>query len=202
MKVLLNSDILFQTHLATKGLSRDLQTLFQACVDNGHGLVIPLTSKLEFDRNQAEHAARERRRIDDAYKTLDKYGIQHEEAPAIDRVKLPDLMWLIQESGVEASLEDPTEEDLREAHRRACLHENPHPPDAKTDEMRDLVIWMIALRISKAEGGALLISRDEVHTHSRGDKEALDSGLIRVDSLEKALDYFEVETPAGQWVKK
>jgi hypothetical protein len=99
-------------------------------------------------------------------------------------------------------MQEPTFEDLREAHKRACLHETPHPPDAKSDEMRDLVIWMIALRLASQEGGAILVSRDILHIHPRGDEEAQRVNLIRVKSVEEALEFFEVETPAGELIKK
>jgi hypothetical protein len=64
MKVVLNSDILFQPTLVTRQLSRSLLALFKACTDKGHVIVIPLTSKLEFDRVQSDHAAAEVRQID------------------------------------------------------------------------------------------------------------------------------------------
>ncbi len=65
--------------------------------------------------------------------------------------------------------------------------------------MRDLIIWAQALRIARDEG-ALLISRDKVHTHSRGDSEASAAGLVRVDSVDGALEYSEVLTPTGELV--
>jgi hypothetical protein len=57
---------------------------------------------------------------------------------------------------------------------------------------------MIAIRIARENDGALLISRDKVHVHHRGDSEAGQVQLLRVRSFEEALEYFEVETPAGQ----
>jgi len=99
-------------------------------------------------------------------------------------------------------VEEPTMEDFMEAHRRTCLHECPHPPDAKSHEMRDLVIWMIALRLASQDGGALLISGDKVHVHSRGDDEAASVRLERVKSIEDALDYLNIETPAGKLIKQ
>jgi hypothetical protein len=93
---------------------------------------------------------------------------------------------------------NPTLEDFQDAHRRACLHEAPHPPKIKSDEMRDLVIWSIALRISAGEAQTLLVSRDEVHSGSLGTDEAKAARLVRLTSLDEALEYLEVRTPSGE----
>jgi hypothetical protein len=47
-------------------------------------------------------------------------------------------------TGVQLEVENPKLEDYRNAERRACLHLSPQPPETKSDEMRDLVIWEVA----------------------------------------------------------
>ena len=54
--------------------------------------------------------------------------------------------------------------------------------------MRDLIIWTIALRLAKTGGGAILISRDEVHAHQRGSVEADAAKLHRAKTCDEALD--------------
>ena len=63
--------------------------------------------------------------------------------------------------------------------------------------MRDLVIWMVALRVARRDGGAILVSRDEVHTEERGDEEARSAGLLRARSWDEALEQLGRESPAG-----
>ena len=64
--------------------------------------------------------------------------------------------------------------------------------------MRDLVIWAISLRAAMEDSHALLVSKDTVHTHGRGDAEAANANLARVNSLDAALEYLDVKTTAGE----
>lgn len=202
MKVIFNSDVLYHTYLITGGLSTTLGMLLKECAARKDTIVLPLTAKLEFDRQQAEFLDKATRELKAAYGTLEKLKINFEKTDPTKVLKAPNLVQLIQDFGIEAIVEEPTIDDYSEAHKRACLHELPHPPNSKSDEMRDLVIWIIALRIASEEGGALLISRDQVHTHARGDSEAIHAGLVRVKSAEETLEYFEVLTPAGQLIER
>lgn len=202
MKVILNSDILYHHGTVVRELSRGLGGLFEACVKNGHEIVVPLTARLEFDRHQREQADEERRRLSAAYGLLDRYEVAHNRPDPSSIVVEPDLLVLISTSGAAAAELPPTPDDLADAHLRASLHLSPHPPKAKSDEMRDLVIWAQAVRLAQdSSDGALLISRDEVHVHARGDTEAAAAGLVRVASVEEALEFFEVRTPAGQIIE-
>jgi len=63
--------------------------------------------------------------------------------------------------------------------------------------MRDLVIWAIALRIALQDGGAMLVSRDEIHSDERGSDEATRAGLLRAKTLDDALDQLGRVSPAG-----
>ncbi len=202
MKLILNSDIIYRGQLVTDNMSERLQALFRACSPAGHTIVIPLTTLYEFDREQSEMVQGEISKLESAYKVLDKFRIRYSRTEPSQVVRPPDLTGLIKQYVMDVIVEEPTFEDLREAHKRACLHQPPHPPDIKSNEMRDLVIWLMALRLASQDGGALLISRDEVHTHARGDNEAIQVGLFRVRSVEEALQFLDVETPAGRLVKE
>lgn len=202
MKVILNSDILYHRGTLVRELGRGLKELFEACIANDHEIVIPLTSKLEFDRHQREEAEEERRRLRAAYALLDNYHIDHGADDPGSAIVEPDLLALVSASGVKVTELPPDGTALADAHERAALHLPPHPPKSKSDEMRDLVIWSQSLGLARGDpDGALLISRDEVHVHPRGDAEAFGAGLVRVSSVEEALEFFEVRTPAGRIIE-
>jgi hypothetical protein len=197
MRVILNSDVLYGD-FSSNGLPAALVRLAEACAEQGHIIVAPVTSVLEIERQQRAITAGQRKNVEQARRTLLDQGIR---VPDFDVTTiLPDLdvRALLNELAAEVQLTPPLLHDFEDAHRRACLHESPHPPDTKSDEMRDLVIWAISLRLSLEDGHALLVSRDTVHTHGRGDSEAGKANLARVDSLDAALEYLDVKTPAGE----
>jgi hypothetical protein len=193
MKVIVNSDILYDSRLVTGDVSRRLRAFCQVCADKGHVIVIPETALLEFNRQQSELLPRAISELVQAYDLLDRYNISHSRTDPSEKVKLPDLIGMIEKQKVKVMVEYPILEDYQEAHRRACLHECPQNPAKKTDEMRDLIIWAIALRLAKQEGGALLVSRDEVHINPLGNSEAMAASLVRVGSVEEAEWYLDVD---------
>jgi len=198
----LNSDIVYSDQLIVGALPTGLRSLVQAAANRGDVIVLPSTSLLEFERTQGQAVSKAIASLEAAYKQLDRFGVAYTRVEPSDIVHVPDLVGLMRANGAVIEVEEPTLADLQEAHRRACLHEIPHPPDIKSDEMRDLVIWMVALRLAAQDGRALLVSRDQVHVHTRGNLEASQAGLIRVSTIEDALEYLEVETPAGQLVRQ
>ncbi len=202
MKLILNSDVINQEHLVTDHMPIGLQKLFRTCSSAGHTIIIPLTTLYEFDRKQSEFVQGESSKLESAYKLLDKFKIRYSRMEPPQVVRPPDLIGLVKQYVEDVLVEEPTFEDLREAHKRACLHQSPHPPDIKSDEMRDLVIWVMALRFASRDGGALLLSRDMVHTHERGNDEANLVGLFRAKSVDEALEFLDVETPSGILVKE
>jgi hypothetical protein len=164
---------------------------------------VPETTKLEFDRKQTDLVSSARTELEGAYLTLQRYNVNYEHQAPEDVISPPDLMELITRSGTTAQLVEPTLDDFREAHRRAGLHLVPHPQgNTKSDEMRDLVIWMIAIRLARENHGALLVSRDAVHVHNRGDAEANGVGLVRVKTVDDALEFLDVQTPAGRLLRQ
>ncbi len=197
MKVILDSSILHCQRLVTNELPGHLRGFIQTCASKDHVIVIPLTTLLEFTRKQSELRNNGIKQLEKAYLLLNKFGIQYTRLDPSELIEQPDLIKLIESAGAETLVCEPTAEELKEAHRRACLHECPHPPGGDSGEMRDLVIWLVALRLASEDGEALLISGDKVHTNQRGEYEASQVGLARVRSVEEALEYFEVLSPAG-----
>lgn len=201
MKIIFNSDLLFATYLIRDKLPKNVSDFISVCEEKGHEIIIPLTTLLEFNNKQGEYLEKEILNIKNAKTKLNNYGIRVDDFQTSDLVKLPDLIHLIQDTGVSCAIEDPTEIDFQNAHRRACLKESPHPPNKKHDEMRDLVIWEISIRIAKKNNGAILLSGDEVHGHHRGDKEASEVNLIRCNSFERAYESLSIETMSSKKIK-
>lgn len=202
MWVLLNSDLLHTTYLIRDRLPGSIAQLCKACAEHGIPILLPETALLEFRRNQEKLAKAEQKSIESAFKRLERYSVKVDRRDPRELVPRPDIIAMMSELGVKVEVIVPTLDDYNEAHRRACLHNPPQRPDAKSDEMRDLIIWNIAIRVARDAGGALLLSRDDVHTHSRGDAEASAAGLLREDSIEKGLEVLEIESPTGSLARK
>lgn len=198
MKVILNSDVMRHENALVVGeLMRPLRTPFAACRAGRHDVVIPLTSRYEFDHHQVEMVPKVRTQLADAYKLLDKYGVTYTPLdPAM--LKVPDLIDKIRKTGVSVTELHPIIEDYNDAHRRAALHLSPRSPDGKSDEMRDLVIWAQALRVARENRGALLIANDKLLRNPEDDAEANSVGLVRVATVEEALEHLEVRSAAGR----
>jgi hypothetical protein len=199
VRIVLNSDVLYHHERAVENrLSARITRLLEACKTQGHEIVIPHTTRLEFDRHQFEEVRKERQGLKAAYALLQRHGVRHSGDAPETVIGQAELIPLIEQFGVPVSELSPSLEDFQDAHRRAALREPPHPPDTKSDEMRDLVIWAQALRVAREANGALLVSADVVHVHPRGDAEAHGVGLVRVKSVEEAMEYLEVLTPTGE----
>jgi len=164
---------------------------------SGALIVIPRTTLLEDQRHQRRLVEEGVAALDGAIALLERYGIHNYDVDSRSLVSTGDLVSALRATGIQVELVDPTLEDYRNAEERAALRLPPHPPAIKSDEMRDLVIWAVALRIAKRDGKAILISRDEVHMHERGNGEATDSGLLRARTVDEALVFVGRESPAG-----
>lgn len=204
MDVILNSDILRDERLITDDVSKRLRTFLQACAERNYVIVVPLTALLEFNRQQSELVPKTAAEVDRAYELLDRFKIPYSRVDPSEVVKPPNLVSLIQKHKAKIVIEEPTLQDFQEAHRRACLHESPISTAKQSDEMRDLIIWVIALRLAKQNGGALLVSRDDVHNNPLGRGEAEKIGLVCVRSVEDAEWYLDVDigTPASRLVEQ
>jgi len=196
MRIIVNSDILYTGKL-TK-LPHHLQQFAEECGKTGAIIVLPRTTVLEVEKRQRDLMNKSMAEVESAYETLQDAGVQFERREVTELFDLPDIVELFRSCGATVEVEEPTLEDFIDAHRRACLHLSPQAAETKSDEMRDLVIWAMALRIAKSDKGATLLSRDEVHTHNRGDTEALAAGLVRVKSVDDMQEIMGVESPGGQ----
>lgn len=200
MRIVLNSDILYTNWRLRTGLPPPLEKLAVECSKIGAVIVLPRTALLEMERHQTELMESEIRVVEKAYNKLRSLGIAFEEREAAGLFELPDVAELFRVTGAKVEIEEPLLEDFHDAHRRACLHLAPHPPAGKSDEMRDLVIWAMALRLAK-NGDVILLSRDEVHTHDRGEDEASSVGLLRAKDVDEALEHLGIERPARKLVR-
>lgn len=197
MRIILNSDVLYGD-FSSHGLPHEVLSLAEACGNGRHSLVLPLTTVLEVKHVQDKIVQEARGQLIVARDRLANAGVLVGEFDAIDAVRSVDPVALFRAALPTLEVIDPTAGDYDDAHRRACLHEAPHPPNIKSDEMRDLVIWAMAIRLSREDGEALLLSRDEVHVNQLGNREAQSVGLVRLKSIDEALEYLEVKTPAGE----
>ena len=196
MHIIVNSDVLRAgDYLNNRRVPNHHKRVYERCAELGGRVHVPKTSLLEFERYLVEEIAKERVKLDAAYELLDKYGVDAKKIDATDLVTAPSIIDMIRECGVEVIVEEPTAEELRTAHDRACLHQVPHAPDQE-GEMRDTVIWLIALRVCRQNNGGLLISRDKLHRNRFGDEEAARVGLHRVKEFTLASAELGIETPA------
>lgn len=131
-----------------------------------------------------------------ASERLREWGVA---VPAFDAQALigtADLAGAFRATGAKVEILDPTLDDYRDAERRACLHLAPLKGDEKSDEMRDLVIWAVALRIAKQDGAAMLVAADHVLAGERGSEEAIAFGLRRAKGINEALELLGRTSPA------
>jgi hypothetical protein len=140
VKVLLNSDITYSQRLVAK-LPQQLVALAEACKERAFEITLPLTTVLEFERQQLVIATHAREALGAAAANLDSNGIQHDAINLDHLIKTRSLSDLFAETGVKVEVISPTIDDFNDAHRRASLHLSPQIPNDKgEDEMRDLVI--------------------------------------------------------------
>jgi hypothetical protein len=187
LKIILNSDVLLSISFEHGVLPDELRILCDFCADRGIEIVIPATTLLEFDRRRSEFVQRTVRDLQRAYDLLDRFSIGHDDVPPETAVSSPDLLALLEAAGVATEHAEPILDDYQDAHRRACSHLAPRS-GGKSDEMRDLVIWALALRLARDGAGAVLVARDAIFHDERSAEEARVAGLIRVESIEEAIE--------------
>lgn len=202
MIVIFNSDVLHAEYLVRNQLPTHLDRFLSACAFNGVLVLVPETTLHEFRHDQEKRAREEQAILSAAFKRLEKWEIVFEHKSPESIISPSDLMTMIERTGVDARVLHPTLDDYRFAHLKACFHESPIPPESESDEMRDLVIWVTALRVAREHGGAVLISRDKIHTHTRGDDEADQAGLKRFKGVDDALAYLGAESPVAKPIRE
>lgn len=199
MKIIFNSDVLWSFAKAKADLRVPSWFVDFAEIARAQGceIVVPETAYLELLRGQRERADFGRRGLANAYEVLRKHDIAHDEPDPDGVVEVPDLISVFESQGIRIDVPSPTLVDFSEAHRRACLRLAPHPSAEleeqsrhreASDEMRDLVIWVMAIRFAQEEGGSVLVSRDRIHTGPAGDEEAHGVRLVRVQDASSALE--------------
>jgi hypothetical protein len=197
VRIILNSDVLYGDFVS-HGLPREVQRLAEACGPTGHNIVLPLTTVLEMKHRQDDLVREARLKLTQARAILSQQGIHVADFDETNVVRDIEVVALFKQLLSTTEVVTPTLEDYEDAHRRASLREAPHPAKIKSDEMRDLVIWAIAVRLSREDGRAILLSKDEVHVNSSGHEESAQVGLVRLGSVQEALEYMEISTPAGE----
>ena len=200
MHVITNSDVMYSGRSIATGLPKHITEFCKEAAAAGGILVIPRTALLEIERHQDNLREETIGKLDDAVRILRQYNVAVQDVQSKELVKKVDVVKALAATGIRVQVEDARLEDFQDAERRASLHLCPHPPDTKTDEMRDLVIWNIAVRLAKKHGKAILISRDVVHSHERGTGEAEGAGLFRANDFDQALDFLGRETPSAKLV--
>ena len=197
MRIILNSDVLFSTRLLTTGLPKHIEGFCQKAAEFGAVLALPRTVILENQRQQQKLYEEATAKLEAAATLLTEWGVGVPTFNPADVIRRIDVLTALRATAIKVEVHDPTLEDYRDAEQRATLHLSPQAPDTKSDEMRDLIIWTVALRLAKHDGGAILVSRDEIHVHERGSHEANTAKLHRTKRFDEALDLLGAISPAG-----
>jgi hypothetical protein len=198
MRIILNSDVLHMQRLLTTGLAKHIDAFCRTVAREGAVLVLPRAVVLENERHQSQLWQNMIKDLQDAASKLRQWKIVVPDFDARALVERASLIAVLRDTGATIELEEPTLEDYRDAEHRAALRLPPCPANAKSDEMRDLVIWAVAVRTAKRDGGAILVSRDEVHNDELAAAEANAIGLRRAKDFDDALDVLGLLTPVGE----
>jgi hypothetical protein len=198
MRIILNSDVVHMTRPLATGLARHIVDFCREAAQSDAVLVLPRTVILENERLQEKLYNEAVGKLKAAAATLEQWGVPIPAFRPEDMVQRLDLPTALRSSGIPVEIEEPVLADYRDAERRASLHLCPQPPDTNSDEMRDLVIWAVALRVAAKHGSCMLVSRDEVHSHERGLEEANAAKLLRARTLDEALEQLGRISKAGE----
>lgn len=196
LRLVFNSDALFHRGLVRDSLGGATGQLLSQCGRSGVPVVLPETTLLEYECKQNLLAEKKRNDLRVASSELRAFGVEVPEFNADEVAPVLQLEQLIRDCGATVEVAKATLENYEDAHRRACLHLEPDKPASESgkrdpDEMRDLVIWSVALSIARRNGGAILISRDTVHAKGGTTSEAHDAGLVVLDSAEAAISWLD-----------
>lgn len=198
MRVIINSDILHSEGLRFKFAQARLAEFGRHCAAAKATLVIPRTAALEDSRHQGELREKKVAQLTDAAELLRGWGQTVAEFDADAAVRSVPIATLLRNEGAEVVEVDPTIDDYRNAEVRAAMHAPPLPPGSPSDEMRDLVIWALAIRLARESGDVMLLSADIVHSGPLGQAEAESVNLIRAKDLDEAASALGQHTESGQ----
>lgn len=202
MRVIVNSDILRTDRPLSLGLPTHLKDFFRHAGASAARVVLPRVVLHEVEHHQESLVRGLEDKLSTAAELLRAHDVGVAEFTPSEVVKQVSVVDAIRELGVSVDVEDATLEDYRDAETRAARHSPPMDPATDSDEMRDLVIWATALRIARADGVALLLSRDHVHSGPRGESEASSVGLLRAGNHDVAAEVLGQKTPAGQLARQ
>jgi hypothetical protein len=194
MRIILNSDVIYTKRRWAEGLPSHIEKMCRGVTIAGGVLVLPRTVLFEDQRHQVTLDNDRVLAVEHALATLKGWNVA---LPDVDvRKEMPrlDVVEALRATNVTVEVEEASLEEYREAERRASLHISPHSPEGNSDEMRDLIIWQVALRVAKRDGGAMIVSRDPVHVHERGSAEANLARLFRAKNFEEALEILARES--------
>lgn len=193
--------MLHMNRLLATGLARHIDEFCRESAQFGGILVLPRTVILENERHQQSLYVDAVAKLEAARLTLAQCGIAVPAFRPEDVLRRVDLSTALGDTGIKVEIENPTLNDYRDAERRASLHLAPQSPDANSDEMRDLVIWAVALRIAAGDGDAMLVSRDAIHSDEGGSAEANTVRLHRAKTFVDALEQLGRVSRAGALVR-
>jgi hypothetical protein len=202
MKIVFNSDVLISAGVVgsrdASGLDSGFLKLLAAAAELNITVALPETAAMEVERKQVEAIEGRRTKIQQNAEFLRSFGIEVKEFDLSQLVVAQGLMEAFESQGVVAEIHRPTLEDYEDAHKRACAHLPPRP-SGESDEMRDLVIWAMSLRIARAEGdGVILLSRDKVHHDPETDAEVRSANLERFKEFDDALTFLGQYRPGAK----
>ncbi|MFN0074555.1 MAG: hypothetical protein ACKVVP_23995 [Chloroflexota bacterium] len=201
MRIIVNSDILWTNRSLATGLPTHIVKFCHEAVSADAILVLPQTVILELERKERDRVSEEIQKLRNALSLLRARGVEPDVEP--EALVVPcDLVSELRQVGIPVEVEKPLLEDYQEAERRACLHLPPHLETNKSDEMRDLVIWMVARRLAMRDGQAILLSRDKIHHDTRSRSEAENCGLWIAKNFDKALDLIGREGAASTLLRQ
>jgi hypothetical protein len=198
VRVIVNSDILHTDRPLSTGLPTHLKEFFRHAGASAARIVVPRVALLEVEHHQESLVKGLEDRLVASADLLRAHAVGVAEFTPSAVVRRIGIVDAIRELNVAVDVEDATLDDYRDAESRAARHAPPADPATTSDEMRDLVIWATALRLARTFGGALLLSRDHVHSGPSGEAEANDAGLIRAKNHDVAAEVLGQNTPAGQ----
>lgn len=201
MRVVLNSDVLYSGLITSAADVPAIMQFFRDVAAAGGVLIFPRTTLLELERRQKEAYEERMAALSNAARVLGKHGVAVPTFDPAEVIRPMSLPAVLQAEGIPYQIEDPDLSDYRLAEHRACLHLPPGRRDAKSDEMRDLVIWAVACRIAKTAPPAMLVSRDHVHSGELGAEEADAAGLLRAKDFDEALELLGREGPSMKTAK-
>jgi hypothetical protein len=150
-------------------------------------LLLPAIVLLELEHIRDQKCEQERVEVEEARSLLVDHGVECniEDIDYRDDFSVVDELSAV---GFDVQVEDHTLDDYNDAVSRAAGRQPPADEDTK-EQVRDLAIWALALRIARERDGAFFVSRDKLFWSKNESvrSEMKSAGLIRFRELRPAL---------------